>query len=85
MSTPVSAAAAAPIGITINAVAVFEINWPRTAVSRKIPTRSAYPPASPIASTSQSASFPAAPEDVIAVESGIIPPTRITVVHEIPS
>ena len=70
--------------MTINAVAVLLISWPSTAVSTKRPSSSTCGPASPTTRTSPSASFSAAPDDVIAVESGIIPPTRITVVHETP-
>ncbi len=76
-------AAAMATGIMISAVAVFEISWPITAVTTNRPASSANGPASPTTWISQSASMSAAPETVIAVDSGIIAPTRITVVHSI--
>ena len=80
--TPISVAAETAIGITIRAVAMLLISWPSTAVSRNRPSSSASGPASPTTSTSASASSSAAPGAYIAVESGIMPPTRTTVVHE---
>jgi hypothetical protein len=65
----------------MSAVAVFEITCPRTAVSTKSPASSARGPKPPRPAISQSASSFAAPVSVMAVESGIIAPTRITVVQ----
>ena len=78
-----SAAAESAIGITISAVAMLLISWPSTAVSRNSPRSRACGPASPTTSTSRSASCPAAPVSTMAVESEIMPPTRITVVQAI--
>ena len=46
-STPISVAAAAPIGITISAVAMLLISWPKTAVTTNSPTSSPYGPSPP--------------------------------------
>ena len=77
--TSSSAAAEIATGITISAVAVLLISWPSTRVRRTSPSRSACGPASPTPSTSASASCSAAPVSTIAVDRGIIPATRITV------
>ena len=79
--TPMPAAAATATGIMIRAVAVLLISWPMIAVTTNRPASSASGPASPTSLTSQSASMSAAPDSTIAVESGIIAPTRITVVQ----
>ena len=72
------------IGITIRAVAMLLISCPKTAVTRNSPASSAYGPNGPTIATSWSAISPAAPVWVIAVDSGIMPATRTTVVHEMP-
>ena len=46
-ATPMSVAADKATGITISAVAMFEISWPSTAVSTNSPSSNAYGPASP--------------------------------------
>ena len=60
------------------------ISWPNTAVTTKSPASSAYGPRPPTTPMSASAIRSAAPVWVIAVESGIIPATSTTVVHEMP-
>ncbi len=79
-----SPAAEIAIGITISAVAMFEISCPRVRVNRTSPIRSACGSESPTMSTSPSASVCAAPLETIAAESESMPPTRITVVQPIP-
>src|SRR4051794_31439405 len=79
--TPMLVAAAMPMGITIRAVAGLLMGWARIAVSRNSPARRAVGPASPTRLTRPSAISLAAPVCSIAVESGIIAPTRITVVQ----
>src|SRR5208283_4225947 len=69
--TPISAEAATAIGMMINAVAVLLMSWPRIAVNRNSPPRSARGPASPTRRTRPSAISCAAPLVDIAVESGI--------------
>ena len=81
--TPNAAAADSAIGITTSAVAVLLINWPSTAVIRISPMSSGYGPASPTTSTSPSAINCAAPVDCSALDSGMMPPSSTTVVHEI--
>ena len=78
---PMEVAAATPTGMMISAVAVLLINWPSTAVSTKIPASRiiGLPPAA--MATSPSAINCAAPVCTMAVESGIIAATRITVVQ----
>lgn len=68
---PMLAAAATSIGMTISAVAVLLMSWLIAAVSTNRPASGA------------SAMSLAAPVSIIAVESGIIAPMRITVVHPI--
>ena len=82
--TPSCSAAEMPIGIMTRAVAVLLISCPSTAVMTNIPASNAYGPASPTRVTSASASMPAAPLLCMAADSDNMPPTRITVVHEIP-
>ncbi|MCY1249776.1 hypothetical protein D9M72_633430 [compost metagenome] len=74
-------AAATPIGMTISAVAVLLINCPMIAVRTNNPASSAIGPASPTRLTKCSAISFAAPVCTMAVDSGIIAPTRITVVQ----
>ena len=80
---PRSPAALIAIGIMMSAVAVFEISWPKTAVITKSPSKRAYGPASPTTSTRISAMSSAAPDCWTATDTGIIPATSTTVVHEI--
>ena len=65
----------------MSAVAVLLISWPSTAVRANSPASKAYGPASPTVATSASASIAAAPLCCMAVDSGIIAPTRMTVVQ----
>src|SRR6188508_2685870 len=80
---PSSMAAAAAMGMTMSAVAMLLMSWPSVAVMRNRPASSATGPNGPTTDTRVSATRSAAPVWVIAVDSGIIPATRTTVVHEI--
>ena len=60
------------------------MSCPKTAVTRNSPASSAYGPSGADDATSASAIRSAAPVWVIAVDSGIIPATSTTVVHEMP-
>ncbi|KRW93176.1 hypothetical protein AQY21_26205 [Paracoccus sp. MKU1] len=80
---PMLAAAATPIWMTISAVAVLLMSWLMAAVNTNRPASRARGPASPTSPTRASTMSLAAPVSIIAVESGIIAPTRITVVHPI--
>ena len=71
-------------GIITSAVAVLLISWPNATVTMNSAISSTVGPASPTASTRMSAICCAAPESVMAVESGINPATSSTVVHEMP-
>src|SRR5690349_11643683 len=75
--------AATAMGMMIRAVAVLLISCPKIPVRTKSPASKAYGPEFPTMLTSPSAIFCAAPVLTMAVESGIIAPTSITVVQSI--
>ena len=79
---PVSRAAATAIGTTMSTVAVFEMICPREAVSRKSAMISRYGELVPTAASSAPAMRSAAPEDEIAVDSGMRPPRRTMVCQD---
>src|SRR5262245_52072707 len=83
-ATPRSAAADRAMGITISAVAVLLIMAPNPTQITNTPSRSAHGPAPPTMSTRRLATLSAAPLTCMAVETGIIPATSTTVVHETP-
>ena len=79
--TPMPTADASATGMTISVVAVLLMIWPSVAVSRNSPVSRPSGPSGRTTSTSAAASAPAAPVASMAVDSGIIAPTRMTVVQ----
>ena len=79
--TPMLCAAATPIGMMIRAVAVLLINWPEDAGQHEQPGQQGVGAGIAHHGHQPLRQQPAAPVCSIAVESGIIAPTRITVVQ----
>ena len=77
-----SAATTAAMGTMISTVAVLLISWPSSMVSTHTASSANRGEADPTRSSSRFAMASAVPVDTKAVDSGIIPPTSTTVVHE---
>ena len=81
-ATPDASAMATAMGATISTVAVLLTTWPSTSVRTNSVASTTRGPPSPTMSTSQPATRSAAPDEAIATDSGMRPPTSTTTCHD---